>query len=78
MMVAHPYEVGVTLAPFISAYRIYVWYKTDLGKICKILKCCVVNFLKKNGIRNWNEIRTCNHRLSSYVTLPTIMFVQSL
>jgi hypothetical protein len=56
MMVAHTYEVGVTLAPFISASRIYVWYKTDLGKICIILKYCVVNFLKKNGIRNWNEI----------------------
>jgi len=42
MVVAHTCEVGVTLAPFISMSRIYVWYMTDLGQICKIFKCCFV------------------------------------
>jgi hypothetical protein len=46
MVVAYTFEVGMTLAPFISVSRIYVWYMEDLGKICKIFKCCVVNFLK--------------------------------
>lgn len=42
MVVAHTCEVGVTLAPFISLSRIYVWYTTDLGQIRKIFKCCFV------------------------------------